>query len=449
MRNIATRATSNVAMNFPILFAALGIALAVAANKIAETANLPLILQLFIGVCVGITVIGALIFMVWQVLAVLTAHEKAPAFFRSAFVGAFILLVTIISIDHSSFSIVFALIGFIICIGAFILSLWNVEEAALSGSGSGGGPRDLRLTYKPFLPEQEAPAIASANIAKLVPLFENDPLYISPQTDKNRSFSFFTVGRGPSTLENDDAFYAASNKGFFALCDGASQSKYSRPWGALLGQQWCEQPLLNPRDVDNWLRKPRKNWESWVKGTLKQKLNIFAKDTGNSVEDTDHILEMGAATTFLGLSLLGGRKAEWHATALGNTCLFIFSNNQYQYREYFQSPRAYSLDGKPVLINSADRNMEQLATKFEVAEGRLNAGDIFIMATQPLAQWILPPPSNGKGGNADQKQREWSKRVSDLLLLNSQADFENYVRQLPRKSGVLAEDYSMAVIRCS
>ncbi len=443
------RVTPNVTMNFSILFAALGIDLAVATEQIAESPHTPPVMHMVANVFVFLTVIYAIGLMIWQIIAVLAEHEKAPEFFRSTFCGAFILLLAIVYIDHSTMNVWLLFFGFIFCIIAFIISVWNVEETTTVKSG--GASRSLIPPYKLFLPEAE-PAFTSVNIAILAPLLEKEQLYMFPQLRSNGSFRFFTEGKGTSVIENDDACSISSNETLFALCDGAPQSKYSHPWGTLLGNQWCDSPLLktDAASLSKWLQSPQKEWQSWVKNTLKSRLNAYNKQIDNKQTDRPimvseeivRLLGMGASTTFLGLSL-DRRGRRWHATTLGNTCLFIFSNNQLS--EYFPSQQASSPHSKSVLINSADSDIEQLATKFETTQGQIRQGDIFVMATQPLAQWIFPP-TNGKRGNAEQKQREWEKRIRELLSLNTQDEFSNFVIQLRRSQNAPADDYSMVRI---
>ena len=445
MRNFASQVTSSVTtINLSILFAALGIALAVATEHLAERPEIPALTHGVTVLLLWITIIYALCVVVVQFIAVLKAPQKATGVLRSTFAGIFMLLVLIVLIEDNSNGFWLLFIGFVVCIAAFI-ALSNVSETTTISSGSNA--QNSLPSYKPFFPDEEEVNSKGANLAAFAHEFEQDQLYMFPQPSRNSSFRFFTVGRGPSPLENDDACYVSEKDGRYALCDGAAGSKYPRSWGTLLSKQWCDKPLVknDANTVENWLKGPRKDWLKWVNEKLKYRLDMHAQDRRNAFDDIDSILRLGAATTFLGLSINKGKK-EWQATALGNTCLFIFSNNQYQYRDYFSSPKAIYANGKPVLLNSVDSKIDQLASNFQMKQGQLFNGDIFILATQPVAQWIFPP-ANGKRNSVDQ-QRDWERRISELLSLETQTDFKNFIMryQPAQKHGAPAEDYSMLKI---
>jgi hypothetical protein len=399
--------------------------------------------------------------------------EKAPAVYRSAISSGILLSLVAIAITDSnpqnSRLILFGIgLCFIGLISLFMVLIVGGDEQAtldtispsisdnryapspiqpepelvrtLSGTSSGSQLGiDNGIRNRPVTPPHR-PLVDPGN---LPPLFQDDPLYRLPQPRQAR---FFMVAKGNDLpVNSDDACVISKDETCFALCDGASGSRLPRSWAALLGQQWIAKPFqqTNADEFYAWLMEPRERWQQWVQGRWKPQVdqrNELIGDRPVSSEVVRKTLQIGASATFLGLKLVRTSNL-WHACAIGDTCLFVFQRDKsenLQMRECYPLSSSAQFGDRPPLINSIDNNIQGLMPYLSFAKGQIRAGDMLLMATDALAQWLLV--------ELEQRQNDWQALFS-LRDTRQFAAFIEQQRQHPTY-GMVDDDTTMVIIPC-
>lgn len=181
---------------------------------------------------------------------------------------------------------------------------------------------------------------------------------------------------GNSEDEYEDAAADRAAEGVAAVADGASDGIFSRLWAQLLVCSFVEtRPDLN-NDATRaaWLGACRDAWQ--------QKINYSALrwSQQNKVERT------GAAATFLALRVFRGGAGEidCRAWAVGDSCLFWISDQVIQASFPIRYLAKFGT-APPLLRTKADRP----DPAFEKTGCHCRPGDLFVLATDAVAQWLL------------------------------------------------------------
>ncbi len=95
-------------------------------------------------------------------------------------------------------------------------------------------------------------------------------------------------------------------------------------------------------------------------------------------------LSRGAYSTLLAVEF---RRTYWTATALGDTCLFHFHDEE-RFRP-FPLENSADFTNQPALLSSHGTDPEILARHLRIETGDLAAGDTFYLATDALSAWFL------------------------------------------------------------
>jgi hypothetical protein len=278
-----------------------------------------------------------------------------------------------------------------------------------------------------YSPEPYRPQI---DREKLPPLFKDDPLYQMSKLSRNR---LFYVAK-----EGEDACVISPRETRFVLSDGASASSLPRPWATLLGRQWVKSPF-DPRnnDLAKWLEGPRQQWEQWVRETWWPAVNARNRLTGDypvQPEDVAQILERGAYATLLAV-VVDQQSHGWYAVAIGDTCLFAVRPSSPQpIIASLPMEKSTDFSNRPPLLSSRrDANLDSLLPYVRYKEAPFQKGDILLMATDALAQWLLAQQELGELG--------WQ----ELLSIHDQQSFARFVEK-KRWEGVMEEDDTTLVV---
>jgi len=460
--------TTNVALNVPILCVAIGVALAVAAEHLTSPpASSTPATNSFFGqfphvasfAIVLITAAYALFELIRQGRMAWQQPALAPGICRSASFAAFLLgLISVAVSDTRSQSLLSTSLGIGLCVLALIGFLAitflgpteMVNQKPMHDPGQVGPyPADyfrpysgsLPVTYDPDMSGVEAPPAQRKpriDPSTLPPLFETDPLYSIPRPKVARSFSMVKGNDNP--IASDDACVISDDETYFALCDGASGSSLPRPWATLLGQQWLKWPFqeIDAETLALWLQEPRERWHRWIQETWKWKIDERNQLIGEKPLSADvfrRTLQTGASSTFLGL-LLNRENNSWHAAAIGDTCLFIFRGDRsgtLRPRFSFPLDSSAGFSDRPPLLTSNGNNVSTLAPYFRFKSGHWRRGDVLLMATDALAQWLL--------SQFEQQQTTWNI----LPSLTDPRRFAELVEK-ERQSGHMVDDDTTLVV---
>ncbi len=447
--------SDNTTLNVPILCAAGGLALAVAAQHLASSVKSTWLgpflaeLSLIMVVLTSLYMFFELArqgWMAWQQPA------QALGVCRSASFASFLLgLISVAVSDNSSpspWSVILCVLGLM---GFFAVIFLGPTDTVSQELAYDPGPEEQyaalnkRGSQPPFYePEGELvapPARPRPRIdpRTLPPLFETDPLYSMPRPRRAR---FFSVVKGNDIpVASDDACVISDDETYFALCDGASGSSLPRPWATLLGQQWLKQPFqeIDEATLSFWLQEPRESWHRWVQETWKRTIderNLLTGDKPMSAEVFRRTLQTGASATFLGL-ILNRENLTWYAVAIGDTCLFLFRRDRsggWRPRLSFPLENSARFSDRPPLLPSNGNNVAALAPYFRSIKGDCRPGDVLMMATDALAQWLL--------SQLEQQQPDWSI----LPSLTDPRRFAELVDKERQSSHMVDDDTTLVVI---
>lgn len=192
----------------------------------------------------------------------------------------------------------------------------------------------------------------------------------------------------------------------FAVADGATRSFFPKRWAELLVNHFCETSdfSLEDGDWERWLVPIQQKWYGWVEEKVKI-LNQYYLTNSFRAKDP-------AVSTFVGLEV-NKTKREWQAIIIGDSCLFHKSSNEF--KSYLIEKSVDFTSCPDVFTSYADKNYYD--PKF--IRDKFQTGDIFILATDALAKWILK-----------HKEAGYLEDILDRLRkLESQEQFNEFVNQ--------------------
>jgi len=272
-------------------------------------------------------------------------------------------------------------------------------------------------------------------------LFEDDGLYSIPNS--SAKVRLLIVTKSNDILDNcEDACAISEEKNRFALCDGVSNSRFARPWAKLLAEQWVTEPLMT-NDVElvgKWLEEPRSRWRAWVSNTWLEKINARNRSMGRiefTPDDVKKFFTQGAAATFLGITL-DEKTSTWTALSVGDTCLFHCSRNSTGAWKCkaFPYKSAEEFNDEPDSITSRSNTAHIVASNIkQLSQQPYVAGDILLMATDALAEWILKYL----------EQNEAGKIVNYFERLNAE-QFKVFINEERRKKTITDDDTTLIII---
>ena len=195
------------------------------------------------------------------------------------------------------------------------------------------------------------------------------------------------------------------------LCDGASESLLARDWAGLLADRLARrQPGGVPaaagiRQTAAAVVSAADAWPEWLDGYVKRR-----EAAGRPLAWYERPgLERGAYATLLAVALdppvhrtrVGDELMtladavhssvspgwRWHASALGDTCLFHVRDERLLRAFPIEDSSAFGTN--PALAASRNVDESVLARHIAVAEGWCESGDQLYLATDALAAWFL------------------------------------------------------------
>jgi hypothetical protein len=205
--------------------------------------------------------------------------------------------------------------------------------------------------------------------------------------------------RAPKALEQlpdcQDAIYPLPGFGeggtVFAVADGSTSSFYAARWAELLADGFAEATEQAFADWHLWLEPLREDWLLAVRSRLDAK-STLAPDIRLIFENN---LKDGkdAGATFAGIEFFppeGDGSVAWRALAVGDACLFHLRADAV---DSLPIDDAAKFDFQTVAISSLEMAPEpqifQGTSDREEAQPPARVGDIFILATDEMAKWML------------------------------------------------------------
>ena len=171
-----------------------------------------------------------------------------------------------------------------------------------------------------------------------------------------------------------------------AVADGATQGGFSGVWSRLLARSFVRHPWW---DIDQLQSSITALAPQWHKRVFARPLPWFAEAKAR----------IGPFSTLVGLELRDYSPAHpnggtWRAVAVGDSCLFHIRDDSL--RRAFPLTESAAFGNAPLLISSRQSQNARLAGRIGSVEGEWQAGDMFFLATDAMAQWVLVEHERGR-----------------------------------------------------
>lgn len=233
-------------------------------------------------------------------------------------------------------------------------------------------------------------------------------------------FTMPKVGERKTDIE--DAYRWSSDRTLFAIADGVSASFLAKDWANFLVKYFCENHQYSIADIcercEEWLGPIQQQWRQlYLKIKTDKALPWYAKGS----KDKDH-----GSATFVGLKLLppnqSGEKI-WEALAVGDSCLFQINAN-------LNKIVAFPLDKSEQFktVTNCFHSLPEYRSYQPISSSNLyDQGDIFLLATDALAEWIIKDFENS------------THRWKELISVDTEEKFIGFIEQL-RHDGLIKND---------
>jgi hypothetical protein len=300
------------------------------------------------------------------------------------------------------------------------------QDVAHGPNGKGTIPVVVRTSpavAQPYRPLE----IETSRSAQPGLLFKDDPLHMFPPEPQRGRF-FVVAKNNDSLVKCEDACAFSESHLVYALADGTSSSNFPRPWASLLARSWVENSAelvrsMKNQQMENWLDVQRAHWQKWIYQTWLPGINernAAQRQPLTAPEVAEEVIAGGASATLLGLRLFA-RERMWECVAVGDTCLFRVSASFQQNGSYQAFPLARFADFNAT--PSSLSTIPNLHPRIERTRGVIDPGDIFFLATDALAAWILQRLELGD-------TTVWQR----LLQIQSNKQFSTFVNQMRNTS---------------
>ncbi len=241
------------------------------------------------------------------------------------------------------------------------------------------------------------------------------------------------AGNRPEECEDSYAFDPLAcrvgsmgvNTARIAVSDGASESAFARSWSQVLSQSFIDRPLdlsgIGQDALESWLAPGQQAWDATVPW---DRIPWHGEAKARA----------GALATLLGLTIspAGAGALSWQAVAIGDCCLFIVRDGKLL--RSFPLDDAAQFNNTPVLICSNPANNRGLGGHVRQERGDCAPGDLFLLASDALACWMLE--DHAQGGSP------WDT----LLALDSHQAWEEWVNTQRQERIMKNDDTTLVVV---
>lgn len=231
---------------------------------------------------------------------------------------------------------------------------------------------------------------------------------------------------GEQEADNQDACYYSNDGTMVAIADGASTSLFPKEWATFLVEDFCyhQQGSVENlyRNWKQWLDPLQEKWISYS-NKIKQDSSIPWYVKGSQEKNS-------ASATFIGLKLHPPNQAGqniWQAIAIGDSCLFQFKKLSGEII-FFPIKKSSDFTTVTECFNSLPQ--------YNISEPKYwqndyNNGDIFLLATDALAEWILQAIQSAK------------REYQNLISIAEKQEFEDFIQNLRHNKLIKNDDTTL------
>ncbi|WP_036477337.1 protein phosphatase 2C domain-containing protein [Myxosarcina sp. GI1] len=245
----------------------------------------------------------------------------------------------------------------------------------------------------------------------------------------NQILAFSLPKISESAKSNQDRFARSLDGSLIALSDGAGSSLYPKQWAKLLVEAFCH--------AENPIDRVSSSYHEWLKPIQEQWRQYYLAKITNPNRQW---WQAGSASkrcgfaTFLGLSLSnpdGSASGKWQAVAVGDSCLFKLEPDSDKLLSFpLENSEEFKSTTKCWSSLPDDSSFPP-----QFLEGYCQQGDIFLLATDALSQWLL--------ANFASQSSEWKQ----IFELQRQEDFVRVIQQLRQKRSLKNDDTTAILIK--
>jgi hypothetical protein len=243
------------------------------------------------------------------------------------------------------------------------------------------------------------------------------------------SQAFWLPKKPRPVREYEDSAACSDETWKYAIADGASTAYQSGEWAVALTSAYIaefprladSQPRFEERVpvVQKWMTRQASSWTQQQSPSQKW----YERDAA----------ERGSAAAFLGLQLAPRNGvAMWESIAIGDCCLFHVGDGQL--RKSFPLSKPEEFTDRPALLPTAAEPLGRALESVRVAHGTAHPGDLFILASDAVSEWLLRLAAHYPGA--------WS-RIGNITSWT----FEQLISGLRQSGQINNDDATLAVIR--
>lgn len=217
-------------------------------------------------------------------------------------------------------------------------------------------------------------------------------------------YSFITHKKAENLDDCQDAFEVNKEHSRYAVADGATRSFFPKCWAELLVRHFCEipYPFSSEDRWKEWLVPIQEKWYEQVDARVKARNQFYLTNSFNAREP--------AVAAFIGLEI-DKVNGKWKAIVIGDSCLFHKSNSEFQ--SYLIKRSEDFTSHLAAFASFPERNHYNPA----FIDGKIQSGDIFILATDALAKWIVQ----------HKEANQLDRALNQLKRIKTDEQFNNFV----------------------
>lgn len=217
----------------------------------------------------------------------------------------------------------------------------------------------------------------------------------------------------------------------FSIADGASGFYFSKRWADALASSYIQngEACLNQALLFGLS-------EQWKKRELAIINERDERETRREIRRRK-LQNRGGAATMTGLEI-NFRTLDWRSVAVGDSCVFHLRKRQTDRWEYTQNPElsADEFSNTPNLIQT--HQYPDTIPTYRI-RGKVNVGDIFLLGTDAISQWIVDNHS----------KLSFEEKIASLCNISTNEEFSQLISTERDEYRMCDDDVTISIITIS
>lgn len=257
----------------------------------------------------------------------------------------------------------------------------HVQQIASPGIATG---------YNPYI---------AATIAVNVPIDEDPMFQVGKPVPGTQCF--ILPKEGESMFECRDRYALNAKLSRYAVASGVAGSFVPGPWAHIICKNFVErgENFANEEEFKSWLVACSQQWHMWMEQRWVPTMNVLRARDGDNLGDWSEEILQGAQTTLIGCSVLPGSpvrktKPTIRVFAIGDSEFFLFRpqpENGWTLVKCFPYTGSHQFGSHPNTLMTLPQPdlLERAWVLHQTTSVNTLPGDRIILASAPIAQWLL------------------------------------------------------------